>query len=289
MLLRTFLKNLVLPPGLFILTLLLAAIMLLLAGRIREQKSRTKTILSRLGTLTLIFTTLSLYLISTPFIASLVSHPLEHYPPLSFIDSPVSLAKEKEIPEAIVILGGGQNKDAREYRAYNKGLNETVDSFSLERLRYGAFLHRQTGLPILVTGGGDSLAVATLMADSLRTDFQVKTRWIETQSRTTWENAKFTREILAAEKIKHVYLVTHAFHMPRAVYSFEQNDFKVVPAPLAFNIYWPRADDIKLWVPKLSALYQVRRALHEYLGLWMYKSLSPEIEILKNASPKNKN
>ena len=53
---------------------------------------------------------------------------------------------------AIVILSGGVYVNALEYGS------DTVTALTLERLRYGARLHRQTGLPVLVTGGPTELA-----------------------------------------------------------------------------------------------------------------------------------
>ena len=48
---------------------------------------------------------------------------------------------------------------------------------------------------------------AQLMADSLRDDFGVDVRWKEEQSRTTWENAQMTADILLAQGIKRVVVV----------------------------------------------------------------------------------
>ena len=49
--------------------------------------------------------------------------------------------------QAIVVLGGGRYRDAPEYGG------DTVGEATLVRLRYAAKLHRETGLPLLVTGG----------------------------------------------------------------------------------------------------------------------------------------
>ncbi len=54
-------------------------------------------------------------------------------------------------PEVIVILGGGRRKGALETPTEYK--QQDLSPNSMERLRYGARLAKQTKLPILVTGG----------------------------------------------------------------------------------------------------------------------------------------
>src|SRR5688572_22301733 len=84
---------------------------------------------------------------------------------------------------AIVILAAGRRTYAPEFDG------ETVDGLSLERLRYGALLARQTRLPVLVSGGmGDGttrLPLAKLMADALLRDYGISARWLESQSTNT--------------------------------------------------------------------------------------------------------
>ena len=59
------------------------------------------------------------------------------------------------------------------------------------------------------------------MAQSLTDDFRTPPRWVEAKSADTWENARFSADILRAEGITSVYVVTHAWHMRRAVLAFQ--------------------------------------------------------------------
>ncbi|MCG5500878.1 YdcF family protein [Ectothiorhodospira lacustris] len=172
----------------------------------------------------------------------------------------------------IIILAGGRRVDAPEYGA------DTVNHFSLERARYGAWVHRQTGLPILVSGGrvgGDEpLSEAELMQQVLTEEWGVPVRWVEDRSRNTCENALFSAELLRAEGIEHAVLVTHAVHVPRARWCFEQTGLTVSAMPT----YSRRPDqqaaagfDGRGLIPQSAALERTRFALHEYLGMVWYR------------------
>ena len=54
---------------------------------------------------------------------------------------------------------------------------------------------RQTGLPILATGGsvmGNTVPEAVLMKEALELEYGVKVRWVEDRSRNTLENALYS-------------------------------------------------------------------------------------------------
>lgn len=205
----------------------------------------------------------SLLLLSLPAVGSALLHSLERHPPLA-----LDAGAEREAG-AIVLLGGGLYRSAPEY-----GRRDVVGGGGLERMRYAVWLHRHTGLPILVTGGsvfaGDA-AESAVMARSLREDFGVTPRWIETRSRNTWENARYSRQLLTRAGIDRVYLVTHAWHMPRAVASFEAAGFEVLPAPTVFHTRTDAAASGLDYLPAIDGLGMSATALREYLGLLWYR------------------
>jgi uncharacterized SAM-binding protein YcdF (DUF218 family) len=169
--------------------------------------------------------------------------------------------------QAIVILGGGRMKNAPEY-----GGQETVNLHSLARLRYGARLHRESGLPILVTGGkpdGGHEPEAALMAKALRKEFAVPVQWIEFSSSHTAENAQYSVRLLKPAGIQRIVLVTDALHMPRALSIFTQYGFNVIPAPTGFLSTSPGSPAD--FIPRASALAQSHYALHEWIGLAWYR------------------
>ena len=139
-------------------------------------------------------------------------------------------ARSQRTPQAVVILGGGR---ALEFDAAGKVKQARLGPAAYERVFEGMRIARQTGLPILVTGGkGDGFdpAEAVVMAEVLRRDLGLAPRWIEAASRNTVENARFSAPLLKREGISSVILVTNGYHMRRARFLFEQSGLQVTPA-----------------------------------------------------------
>jgi uncharacterized SAM-binding protein YcdF (DUF218 family) len=199
---------------------------------------------------------LSLYALSTQYVADILLQALE--------PSPQDPLAERS-GQAIVVLGAGTYFAAPEY-----GM-DTVTSRGLVRLRYAAHLHRALKQPILVTGGspeGAPAGEAVLMKSVLNRDFQVEVVWVEDRSRTTLESARLSHEILGAAGIRTIYLVTQAWHMPRSRLAFEHAGFTVIPAPTGY------ATRFKLtlldFLPNARALADSGRFFHEVIGIAWY-------------------
>jgi len=168
---------------------------------------------------------------------------------------------------AIIILGG----DVSHGRASETG-SLGVGLLTLERLRDGAALHRATGLPILVTGGPlgrGQVPLADLMARSLREDFGLPVRWIETQARDTRENAVRATAMLRADGVAAALLVTQAWHMPRARDSFSRLGFTVAAAPVRRGVI-PSVDPLS-FVPRADHLIDTWFVAHEWAGRLFYE------------------
>lgn len=167
-------------------------------------------------------------------------------------------------PAAIVILSGDVN------RVGNVPPTFDVGPLSLERVRAGAALQRATGLPVLVSGGvigQDQPTLAALLTHSLETDFSVPVRWQEDASHDTWENARYSAAILRAAGIRSVFLVTHAWHMQRALIAFRRFGLEATPAPVSFSRVVTL--DLGAFIPRASAWLDSYYAMHEWIGcLW---------------------
>ena len=227
--------------------------LLLLAGwgllHMRKHPKSGKTV----ATLALV----ALWVLSTPWISRTLLQALESQPtdPLRALPA-----------QAIVVLGGGKYHAAPEYGA------DTVSESTLVRLRYAAFLHRQTGKPVLVSGGspeGSPISEAQTMKSVLENEFKIPVAWTEAASNNTLENARASRAMLAPLDINRVYLVTHAWHMPRSQWIFAQAGFDVVPAPTKFATSFgltPRD-----FMPQADALRDSSYFFHEIIGLAWYR------------------
>lgn len=172
---------------------------------------------------------------------------------------------------AIVVLGGGRNPLAPEY-----GRSE-LGPHSMERLRYGVWLSRRTGLPLAFSGGvgwsqrDDGLPEARIAERVAAEEFDRPLRWVEGASRDTRENALYTMEMLRLTGVQRVVLVTHAWHMPRALHLFRDaagSDLLVEPAPMG---YFPERHNFLLeWLPTPEGMQHNRWILRELLGLMVH-------------------
>ncbi|MGH9562666.1 MAG: YdcF family protein, partial [Terracidiphilus sp.] len=172
----------------------------------------------------------------------------EHYPPWGLRSSAGA--------QAIVILGGGGERDfAPEYGG------PAADPLLLERLSYGAFVARKTGLPILVTGF--RIEAAAMQATLLR-NFGIDARWVDDSSFDTFENASHSARILQAAGIQRIILVTHATHMWRSVHEFTAAGLDVIPAPV--GMVARRELGFLSYVPNADAFLRSVAAMYELLG-----------------------
>ena len=157
--------------------------------------------------------------------------------------SPPLSASEEMAAQAIVVLTG-------------------ANASMLEAAR----LHRQTGLPVLASGGdGEAAAIKNHLEKSLQTPV----KWTEGDSLNTEQNARFSADILAKAQVSKIILVTHAMHMRRAQAMFVDQGFEVVPAPTGFSA-WPELRWRDL-LPSSEGRKLAKSALHEVFGLAFYK------------------
>ena len=199
----------------------------------------------------------ALWALSTPWISRTLLQALEPEPADPLRAPPA---------QAIVVLGGGKYHAAPEYGA------DTVSEATLVRLRYAALLHRQTGKPVLVSGGspeGSPVSEAQAMKSVLENEFKTPVAWTEAASNNTLENARASRALLAPLGINRVYVVTHAWHMPRSQWIFTQAGFDVVPAPTKFATSFGLT--LRDFMPQADGLQDSSRFFHEIIGLAWYR------------------
>lgn len=179
------------------------------------------------------------------------------------------IAELKKLPRtAIVVLGGGRRLLAPEYGV------STLNWRSVERLRYGLWLSRETGLPVAFSGGvgfgaPPGPAEAEIAGRIAEREFGRPLRWQEAESRDTRENALRSVALLRGQGIERIVLVSHASHMPRAMRNFERAaadaKLQLVAAPMGGESTGQiRAED---WLPSRHGFDITSVGLHEWLGL----------------------
>ncbi|MDP3824222.1 MAG: YdcF family protein [Burkholderiales bacterium] len=252
---KPVLTALLLPPVPFLLLLLLGA-RLLLPRR-------------GLGWLVILLSVAMMWLSSTTGAAQFLSQFVLH-PPGALTSSRIKeLKAETRQPAAIVVLGSGMEPYAPEYGVSN------LTRYSVERLRYGIWLGRETGIPVAFSGGvgwaspEEGKTEAQVASQIAAQEFGRPLKWLEDKSRDTRENAAFSIALLKPLGIKRIVLVTHGWHMPRAVRAFEEaagkgSDIEIEAAPMGLA----RAVEATslTWIPSTHGITEVRNIVRELYG-----------------------
>jgi uncharacterized SAM-binding protein YcdF (DUF218 family) len=238
--LKSVLRTLILPPA----GPLLAALLGIWLARARSSPGAR-----RAGWVLVASALASLWLLSLPVVSTRLAQAAQRTPALDL--------KHAVQAQAIVILGGSSVTDeAPEY-----GDTPAPRGGLMERLAYGAFLARRTSLPVLVSG---TASEAEAMRVSLARDFGVQTRWVEGQSRDTFDNAQFSARMLRAQGVTRILLVTDAAHEWRASAEFASSGLAVVPAPA--HVWTAPHHNLFSLLPNAAALLESTEAVYELIG-----------------------
>ena len=173
-------------------------------------------------------------------------------------------------PAGIIVLGGAINPEVSAARGTPE-LHTAVD-----RMTAAADLARRyPSAKIVFTGGSGNLidrslpeakfAVPVLEELGIPRDRLV----VEDRSRTTFENATFTRSLVQPKPGELWLLVTSAGHMPRAIGSFRAAGFEVE----AYPVDWRTRGWIDATSPFETLSWGLDRtdvAVHEWIGLVAY-------------------
>ena len=239
----------VMPPGIFILICLWLSYALFR----RREKGIAAALLAA---------SLALYALSTSVVASALMRNLEaaYLPP------------ENPSGDVIVVLGGGATQDTPDMDGQG-GLTDGAAS----RLLAAARLYHRLHVPVLITGGQvyEDWGAEALIARRLLLGLGVPEQdiLVETESKTTGQNAVYTAEILKKRGLSKPLLVTSAFHMKRSVLNFEKNGVEVVPYPTGYRVnVAPRAFHYMQFAPMAYHLDNSVCVLQEELRYWVTRA-----------------
>ena len=175
--------------------------------------------------------------------------------------------------QAIVVLGGTIHIPSGTH--HSSGIIGPSDRL-LKALR---LYHAGKAPLVIVSGGNNPLSEEAREQPEAQTMRSLLEEWgipeaaiqVESGSINTRENAVFSHRLLAERGIVRIILVTSAFHMPRAAATFRKVGFEVTAAPADFQTGWNGSTSIFDWIPDASALVGSSKAIHEWLGLWVYR------------------
>ncbi len=233
------------PPGLFVLLFLVAG-----CWQLIRRRSGGALISFAVGAL--------MWAAATLPVADLLLRSLE-----ARYDHPVRYKGD-----VIVMLGSAIYSGARDMDGVGAPGAEAC-----ERLLAVARLYRRTGLPIILSGGRvhghqDLMGPVYrrfLVALGIPSDRII----LEDTSRNTFENAHYSWELCRRKGYRQPLVVTHAAHMPRAMFCFRKLNIPAGPVPCGFRTWEGKTYHWPDFLPR--SFEGLATALHEHLGLWAYR------------------
>jgi uncharacterized SAM-binding protein YcdF (DUF218 family) len=170
--------------------------------------------------------------------------------------------------EAGVLLGGLSNFDKA-----GRGFLST----SSDRLVETLALYQAKKIKKIIVSGGSVFGDRPKEADFLYKELLLlgvpaADLIIENNSRTTYENAVFTKKVVESLKLKPPFvLVTSALHIPRAERVFAKAGLQVVPFPADFRVIDKKFYLSEYLIPQLMVLNDWGVFLKEVVGIAGYK------------------
>jgi uncharacterized SAM-binding protein YcdF (DUF218 family) len=201
-----------------------------------------------------------------------LSMPAVGYLALGSLEWPYPPSADVPLPtDTVVVLSGGVSvlDDA--------GKEVRLGDETLKRCLYAARLYRRAGGCRMILSGGkvDSTKPGPTFAAAMK-DFLVEIGVrpddlvLEEKASTTYENAVYSKPLLAQNDGGRIFLVTEATHMSRAEKCFRLQGIDVTPLPCDHHVgRWEF--EFTAFVPSARGISQVGRASHEWLGLLWYR------------------
>jgi uncharacterized SAM-binding protein YcdF (DUF218 family) len=207
----------------------------------------------------------SLWIASTPVLANWLNWRLEsQFPPMA-----VEVLPQKEV---VVVLGGGALGQPFPPRVA-ADLGAAAD-----RIIHAMRIYRAGKAPIIVVSAGnlpcscDIAPEAQLIADFMAELGVPRSAMVlETEGRTTRENATNTAVLFKERGWKTALLVTSGAHMPRALAAFQKAGLDVTPAATDIHAGLVQSVSLRGMLPTVGALAGTTSAIKEMIGLLVYR------------------
>ena len=216
---------------------------------------------TRIARISLLLCSLVLVICSSPLPTRLYSQHEKTYQAVPVADSPLA--------DAIVLLGGEVGIPLPPRVESQLGGNRTVHAFRL---------YRAGRAPLIIISGGNKFRQIGVESESYYTAEILKS-WgvpegaivLETHSRNTHQNAVQVNKMLKARGIDRILLVTSAFHMPRAIKTFQHVGLDTIPSPSGYSVAAYSKPAFLDWWPRLGNLSKAQAVVKENLGILVYR------------------
>jgi len=244
-LLKKVLTPFLLPPGIFIISLIFTGVWFL-----HNKKWKA-------GIVTLMFGCFAWALSIAPVSDAMIKG----------LESEYSIPKKIE-GDVIILLGRGVRDKAPDLT----GIGVPSDGY-FTRIVTAVRLQKRLDIPIIVSGAevSEDKVEENHIVKRFLIDLGVPAKEIiiEDKSRDTLENAKLTREICVKLGFTNPILVTSAYHLKRAFMIFGRVGLEVTPFPVGFKSWQGKHYRWNAYLPGdfLTASITIK----EYLGLVFYK------------------
>ncbi|KOF14481.1 membrane protein [Ensifer adhaerens] len=186
----------------------------------------------------------------------------------------------------VIVLGGAFENEVMASRGgieFNQAADRFIETTMLAK--------RYPQARILISGGDGSFSGAyegdAKASEAFFAAFGIGPERLirEEQSRTTFENARNTQALLAANGLSNCALVTSAFHMPRSVGLFRALGLEVTPWPTDYRTSGTVTPGFDFTQPSLNAQLTTT-AVREWIGLAAYYFSGRTDSLLPNVSPR---
>ncbi len=246
-----------LQPSAFVIFLILAGLLL---KKTRFQRwGRRFIVIGIVGFLAIAFSPLGRQLMI----------PLEDRFPQIKAENPIAEAAQ---PDGIIVLGGTIHmrvSDQRGVPSIVSGAERIFEAVKIAR--------KYPSARIILVGGpntvGDNPTADSTVVKKMMIDLGIEPARLETEtrSRNTWQNAEMAKQLAKPKKGETWWLITSAYHMPRAIGCFRAAAWPVTAYPVDYFT----GGETSRFAPFYYALDGVTitdTAAKEWLGLLVYKA-----------------
>lgn len=216
----------------------------------------------RLARMLCVIASVFLLLFSLFPLGELVLRPLENSIPLY---------QYPEKIDGLILLTGDENAAVSEDRQ-----TPIAGAAAQRHIHLARLAHQYPDAKIVISGATpnkgnpDGFSIKKVLAyNVLSMGIDPNRITFEEQSRDTYENAMFSKAQVNPTADEKWILVTSAYHMPRALLSFENAGWRLMPSPTDYMTQSTVAFDFPVSLSR--QLRMLTLAWHEYMGLIVYR------------------